>query len=173
MGSWLWAVLWIRVRVSQWCKKKFFPRATESFEISFTSYFNLVAHNSFREEVFNPRIFPTLPCLGKLEWPSWYPVSHCGQFPLNESKIWTNMAASVLDGEKICEVAGNVRWSSVENLNLASHSGSLALYKLSTNYYIHTITAFKRNKVKWQTFRFVILLHVARCTLSSLLCLCT
>lgn len=60
------------------------------------------------------------------------------------------MAASVLDGEKICEVAGNVRWSSVENLNLAYNFGSLALYKLSSSYYIHAISAFKRSKVKWQ-----------------------
>lgn len=58
------------------------------------------------------------------------------------------MAASFLDGEKICEVAGDVRWSSVENLNLDYNSGSLALYKLSSSYYIHAITAFKRNKVK-------------------------
>jgi len=59
------------------------------------------------------------------------------------------MAASVLDGEKICEVAGNVRWSSVENPNLAFNSGSLALYKLSSSYYIHAISPFKRSKVKW------------------------
>ena len=58
------------------------------------------------------------------------------------------MAASFLNGEKICEVAGDVRWSSVENVNLAYNPGSLVLYKLSSSYYLHAITVFKRIKVK-------------------------
>ena len=82
------------------------------------------------------------------------------------------MAASVLDGEKICEVAGNVRWSSVENVNLDYNSGSLALYKLSNSFYIHAITSFKRIKVKWWIpFYFLAKTYVeVHC---SLLCLCT
>ena len=95
--------------------------------------------------------YPTL--LRKIGTPSWYPVSPCGQlFPAKWSQIRTKMAASILDGEKICEVAGSVRWSSMENVNLEYHSGSLALYKLSSSYYIHGITAFKRVKVNIELF---------------------
>lgn len=58
------------------------------------------------------------------------------------------MAACVLDGDKLCEVAGNVKWSSVDRCMMDYHRGSLALYKLSSSYYIHAITAIKRAKVR-------------------------
>lgn len=58
------------------------------------------------------------------------------------------MAASLLYGDKICEAAGEVKWSNVERFILDYHSGSLALYKLSNSYYLHGITADKRVKVK-------------------------
>ena len=62
-------------------------------------------------------------------------------FPLNK------MAACVLDGEKLCEVSGEVKWSNVERYNLEYCHGSLALYKLSTSFYIQGITKAKRVKV--------------------------
>lgn len=62
------------------------------------------------------------------------------------------MAASVLDGDKLCEVAGSVKWSSVDRFIMDYLSGSLALYKLSSSYYIHGITAEKRVKVNIKLF---------------------
>lgn len=80
------------------------------------------------------------------------------------------MAASLLYGDKICEAAGEVKWSNVERFILDYHSGSLALYKLSNSYYLHGITADKRVKVK----RSDILLQVKlNRTLVQLYCLCT
>ena len=58
----------------------------------------------------------------------------------------------MLDGDKLCEVAGSVKWSSVDRFIMDYHHGSLALYKLSNSYYIHGITAVKRVKVKSQYF---------------------
>ena len=64
------------------------------------------------------------------------------------------MAACVLDGDKVCEVAGSVKWSSVDRFIMNYHRGSLALYKLNRSYYIHGITAMKRVKVTscWRVF---------------------
>lgn len=58
------------------------------------------------------------------------------------------MAASVLDGEKLCEVSGNVRWSSMAQAPMSIQSGSLAVYKLSDSFYIHARTTAKRGKVR-------------------------
>ena len=66
------------------------------------------------------------------------------------------MAACVLDGDKLCEVAGDVKWSSVEYCTIDYYPGSLALYKLSSSFYIHGITATKRAKV----ISVFVLLHV-------------
>ena len=58
------------------------------------------------------------------------------------------MAASVLDGQKLCEVSGNVRWSSMAQAPMSIQSGSLAVYKLSDSFYIHARTTAKRGKVR-------------------------
>lgn len=58
------------------------------------------------------------------------------------------MAASVLDGEKLSEVSGNVRWSSMARAPMIIQSGSLAVYKLSDSFYIHARTAAKTGKVR-------------------------
>lgn len=58
------------------------------------------------------------------------------------------MAASVLDGKKLCEVSGNVRWSSMAQAPMSIQSGSLAVYKLSDSFYIHARTTAKRGKVR-------------------------
>ena len=65
------------------------------------------------------------------------------------------MAASVLDGEKICEVSGKVKWSSLELCNLTYQYGSIALYKLSSSYYVHARTTSKRVKVWRCNFPFI------------------
>lgn len=57
------------------------------------------------------------------------------------------MAASPLDGEKLCEVSGKVKWSSVQRVAKDFETGSIALYKLSSSYYVHAITTAKRAKV--------------------------
>ena len=56
------------------------------------------------------------------------------------------MAASVLDGEKLCEVSGNVRWSSMAQAPMSIQSGSLAVYKLSDSFYIHARTTAKEER---------------------------
>ena len=53
----------------------------------------------------------------------------------------------MLDGEKICEVSGKVNWSSVQRVGGSFESGSIALYKLSTSFYVHAIEKAKRTKV--------------------------
>ena len=57
------------------------------------------------------------------------------------------MAASPLDGEKLCEVSGKVKWSSVQRVSKNFKTGSIALYKLSGSYYVHAVTTAKRAKV--------------------------
>ncbi|KAL9957804.1 hypothetical protein ACROYT_G034751 [Oculina patagonica] len=76
------------------------------------------------------------------------------------------MAACVLDGDKLCEVAGNVKWSSVDRCMMDYHHGSLALYKLSSSYYIHAITAIKRAKFPLKPDKFNLLSRESRLTLS-------
>ena len=51
------------------------------------------------------------------------------------------MAAGGLDGEKVCEVAGTVKWTSIDCLMKSFEPGSVSLYKLSSSFYIHaTVT---------------------------------
>lgn len=53
------------------------------------------------------------------------------------------MVVSFFDGEKICEVVGNVRWLSVESVNLDYNFGLLVFYKFSSIYCIYVIIVFK------------------------------
>ena len=75
-----------------------------------------------------------------------YPTS---RYSLSRSvKSRFKMAVSRLDGEKICEVSGQVKLSSVERIQKDFEAGSIALFKLSNSYYVHAVVSSKRLKVR-------------------------
>ncbi|CAH3045275.1 unnamed protein product [Porites evermanni] len=76
------------------------------------------------------------------------------------------MAACVLDGEKLCEVSGNVRWSSMAQAPMSIQSGSLAVYKLSDSFYIHARTTAKRGKFLLKANKFDVVTRDSKLTLS-------
>ncbi|KAL9958099.1 hypothetical protein ACROYT_G035068 [Oculina patagonica] len=68
-------------------------------------------------------------------------------------------------GEKISEVAGCVKWSSVDRFMLDFYHGSLALYKSSSSYYIHGITAVRRGKFPFKPDKVTVVSRGSRLTM--------
>ncbi|KAJ7390587.1 hypothetical protein OS493_023976 [Desmophyllum pertusum] len=70
------------------------------------------------------------------------------------------------DGEKLCEVTGYVKWTSISDFTREYCYGSIALYKTSDRYYIHARTPIPRAKFPLKPDKFQVLSRESRLTIS-------